>query len=172
MRKTALFLSVFLLASTAGASSVFKRTLDAKKGRYLAQGVFIGGKAGTGFSLLNVRHRASTKLKMARVILDMGDMSGRPLHQGLGYFQVAVEKDPARVVVDLSQVSRSRLSEKKLAEIFSKSPYIKSVDFTEDPEDGSSTLVLNLKHQMAAEVYRLHSSQKPNRIVIDLKQTL
>lgn len=168
MRKFVYILCVFVAAQAEGA--VPKKALDKKVNAYVNDGIIIGGRAGQAYSLLNVRRDVSPKIGMERVILDIGDMDGRPLRGGVAYFQASVEKNPARVVLDLAQVNRSAVTEAKLKKAFLKSPYVKSVELMADPEDRSATMVLNLKENMGVEVFEMPSTTRASRIVIDLKK--
>ena len=169
MRKIILFLTVAISVPSL-AASIYKRALDTKTDQYITQGVVIGGNSGAGFTLLNVRRESSSKLALERVILDIGDRDGKPLLNKLGYFHVSVEQNPSRVVIDLSQVNRSAVSEAGISRIFSKSPFVKTVEMMMEPEDNSAKLVLNTKVPVAAEIFKLPSASKASRIVIDIKK--
>jgi hypothetical protein len=161
----ALLLSV---GSVAMASSPFKQSLTMKKNHYLADGLFIGGKAGNGSSLLGLRRAFSAKAALERVIVDLGDGDGKPAGKHLGYFQASVDAGQNRVVLDLAQLKLSKISEQQIKGLFKDSPYVASVEFTLDPEDKAGTMVLNLKRPMQLEVFELLDSRKPGRVVLDL----
>lgn len=163
-------LVAFLTAESAFSASIYKKALDTKKNQYLTSGVVIGGQAGAGFTLLNVRREHSKKLSMERIIFDVGDRSGQPLLKRLGYFHVSVEKNPSRIVIDLSQVARSQVSEMDLARLFSKSPFVSKVEMSMEPEDSAAKIILNMKSPIAAEVFEMPSQKKASRVVIDLKK--
>ncbi len=163
-------LSLLAVCPDVNAVSQYKRALDKKLNAYTSDGVVVGGRAGQSYSLINVRRDLSAKIGMERVILDLGDMEGRPLKGGASYFQASIEKNPARIVIDLAQVSRSAVTEAKLRKMFAKSPYIKSVELTADPEDRSATLVLVLKQAMGVEVFEMPSAKRASRIIVDLKK--
>lgn len=165
-----LVLALAFTTTQAFGASIYKKALDTKKDQYLTSGVVIGGSAGPGFTLLNVRHETSKKLAMERIIFDLGNREGQPLLNKLGYFHVSVEKNPARVIIDLSQVARSRVSELDLARLFSKSPFVAKVEMSMEPEDSAAQIVLNTKGPIAAEVFEMPSAKKASRLVIDLKK--
>lgn len=156
----------------AQGASVYKKALDKKLNAYLDEGVIVGGRAGTGYSLLNARRDLSDKMGVERLILELGDIEGHPLRSQAGFFHASVEKNPPRVVIDLSQLSRSAVSEARLREIFKKSPNVKNVELTSDPEDRSATLVLHLKNSVALEAFELPANGKASRLVFDLKKVL
>ncbi len=158
--------------STVWAASAYKQTLTVKKNQYAEDGVFVGGKAGGGTSLLNVRRIYSPKSKLERVVLDLGDREAQPAGKNIGYFQVALDSKENRVVVDLSQLKLSRVSEVAVQNLFKKSPYVASVGLTLDPEDKAGTLVLNLKRPMRLEVFQVLKDNAPGKIVMDLSPRL
>lgn len=168
--RLALMIGLALTVGQAEGASSYKKALDKKLNAYLDQGVVVGGRAGSGFSLLNVRRDLSPKIGMERVILDLGDLEGRPLRGRTSYFQASIEKNPPRVVIDLAQLSRSAVTEAKLKKLFAKSPNIKKVELTSDPEDRSASLVLALNSVMNVEIFEMPATDKASRIVIDLKK--
>jgi hypothetical protein len=153
---------------SVGAATPYKRSLTVKHGNYLSDGVFTGGHAGTGSSLLSVRRAYSPKAQLERVIVDMGDKDAQPAGKDMGYFQASMDSHNRRIVLDISQLRYSKVSEQQVQNIFRKSPYVASVAFTLDPEDKAATMVLNLKRPMKLEVFQLLKNKKPARIVMDL----
>lgn len=157
-------------SSQASAASVFKSSLTEKSDKYASTGVFMGGRAGISQSLTAVRRTASTKVGMERVILDLAKADGKPFTES-GYFHVSVDESKSRVVIDIGQIMRTATTEQSLRKMFAKSPYVKSVDFTLDPQDSTGTIVLNLKTPMKAEVFQMPGNKKRTaRLVIDLKK--
>jgi hypothetical protein len=154
---------------TAGwAATPYKQSLATKKNIYAADGVFVGGKAAGGTSLLNVRRVFAEKSRIERVTLDIGDKDARPAGRDIGYFQVSVDSKDNRIVVDLSQLKLSRVSETAVQNLFKKSPYVASASLTLDPEDKAGTLVLNLKRPVKVEVFQMLKDRAPGKIVMDL----
>lgn len=162
-------LPLVLIGSEVFAASPYKQSLTVKKNSYIQDGVFTGGQAGSGSTLLGVRRAYSAKAKLERVIVDMGDKDGKSARpENMGYFQASVDASRNRVVLDLAQLKMSMVTERSLAETFKKSPYVKSVEFTLDPEDKAGSLVLNLKRPMRLETFRISAPGKPARVVMDL----
>jgi hypothetical protein len=155
-------------AFQALAATPYKRTLSVKSNSYLKDGVFIGGKAGEGTSLLGVRRAYSAKAKLERVIVDLGDQDARPAGMNPGYFQVSMDAATNRVILDLAQLRLSKVSEAQVQNLFRKSPYVADARLTLDPEDKAATMVLKLKRPMRMEVFQLKNKKKPGRVVIDL----
>jgi hypothetical protein len=164
---------ILVLLALAGpsvfAASTYKKSLDVKRNEYLRDGVFIGGQAGTGASLLGLRRTYSGKLQTERVIVDLGDKDANPSGTQVGYFQVSMDAKNQRVILDLAQLMISKVNERQIQETFQKSPYVKSTELTLDPEDHAATLVLNLKGPMKLEVFQIRKAKKPGRVVMDLK---
>lgn len=160
----------FLVFASAGsmAASPYKQSLTQKKNLYVKDGVFIGGKAGEGSSLLGVRRAFSGKAKLERVIVDLGDHEAKPAGKDIGYFQVSMDQKNNRVVVDIPQFRYSKVSEAALKNLFRKSAYVAEASLTLDPEDKAATMVLKLKKPMKLEVFELLDKSKPGRVVMDL----
>jgi len=167
MLRTILMVAGFL-GFQAFAASPYKQSLTTKSNSYVKDGVFTGGKAGQGSSLLGVRRTFSDKARVERVIVDLGDHEAKPAGRNPGYFQVAMDSKNNRVVMDLSQLRFSKVTEQQLKSIFAKSPYVSSVSLTLDPEDRAATMVLKLKRPMRLEVFQLLDNKKPGRVVMDL----
>lgn len=164
--------SILLFVVSAGFSTLamtpYKRTLSVKSNTYMKDGVFIGGRASQGSSLLAVRRSFSAKAKVERVIVDLGDHESKPAGLNPGYFQVSMDSVNNRVIVDLAQLRFSKISESQLQNVFRRSPYVADASLTLDPEDKAGTMVLKLKRPMRLEVFQLKNKNKPGRVVIDL----
>jgi hypothetical protein len=102
-------------------------------------------------------------------VVALGDREGKPSGKAIGYYQVSLDPQNKRVILDLAQLKLSSLSEPQLKNIFKKSPYVASTELTLDPEDKAGTLVLHLKQPVKAEVFELLKDRQPSRVVIDLK---
>jgi hypothetical protein len=152
----------------AGAATPYRRALDSKQNRYVTEGVFTGGRAGLGSSILAVRRSYSAKARLERVVVDLGDREAKPAGTSIGYFQAALDPGRKRLVLDISQLRLSKVSEQQVQRLFKKSPYVSSVELTLDPEDKAATMVLNLKRPMRVEVFQLLKAKAPGRIVMDL----
>lgn len=169
MRAFMVFAIVILAGATARAATPFKQSLSEKKNIYMRDGVFTGGRAGAAGpagSIITVRRGFSAKAQLERVIVNMGDREGKPLKMEPTYFQASMDAANRRVILDITQLRLSKVSEQQIRKLFKGSPYVESVNFTLDSEDKSASMVLNLKRPMKLEVFRL---AKPARIVMDLK---
>lgn len=169
MWQLTVFTAVLSLFSTpAFGASAFKKALEVKKNNYIDKGTVIGGQAGQGFSLLKVRSQASKKHGIERVVLNLGDEQGRLLQGRLSFFQVNVEPERSRIVINLSQVAQSKVTVEDLKKTFRNSPFIRSATLVPDLNGNDMSLVLQLKQQAKAEVFQLTEKGKPGRLVVDL----
>ncbi len=137
-----------------------------KLNAFYDSGVFIGGESGKAFSILNVERK--NEKTGERIVINYGDEGGRKLMGKTGFFHVSLEQNPPRLVVDLSQVQRTGVDEKKLAAIFRNSANVKSTEMTMDPEDFSTNLTLYLKQPVRARVNTFKDPKQQGRIVIDV----
>lgn len=169
MRGWILVLLATNLSFEAFAASPYKRSLAQKNNTYVQDGVFIGGEANGGTSLLGLRRAFSRKIGLERVIVDIGNREAKPDAKDLGYFQVSLDAPRQRIVLDLTQLRISKVSEQQIQDTFKKSPFVRSAELTLDPEDQSASLVLNLKQPMKLEVFELRKRGKAARVVMDLK---
>jgi hypothetical protein len=170
MGKLAIILALGICSAEVFAYSPYKQALPKKTSAYSTNTVFMGGRAEKLQSLMRVRRIHSTKVGLERVILDLGSEDYRPMAES-GYFHVSVDGNNSRVVIQLSQMSKTLTNEQQLRKVFAKSKFVKSVDFTVDPEDSTGTVVLNLKKPMKAEVFSLSGKKKQTaRLILDLKR--
>lgn len=166
--RSIVILVLLISGSSALAMSPFKKALEQKNNAYVSDGLFTGGQAGAGSTLLGVRRSFSKKAQIERIIIDMGDREAKPIFKQMGYFQASVDQKNQQIVLDLSQLKMSRLSEPQIKEVFKNSPYVATAEFTADPQDRSGSIVLKLKRPMKLEVFELKGGRKPARIVMDL----
>ncbi len=161
---------MWLWCFVVDASIPPKRALDHKKNMYIQEGVLVGGRTGDGFSLVDIRRLSSKKDKagLERLVIQLGDRKGNPLKGPMGYYHVAVEKDPHRIVIDLTQVGVSRLTEAQILARLRELKSFKDAFVVQDSEAGSLKIVLSLKRPVAIEVFEPKSKEKPPRLVIDL----
>lgn len=160
-------LGLLLVPGTSWGLKDYKRSMPKKLNSYLSEGVVIGGVAGRGFSLRDVRRKFGKKTKVERVVLDLGDENGAPL-MGTSYFHIEVDSANSRIIMDLSQVQRSKLTESELKKIFSGSPYLALQSIAYDPEDRATNLILNMKRPIQVEIFSPKQANKPGRIILDV----
>ncbi|MEQ1664129.1 MAG: hypothetical protein ABL927_01985 [Bdellovibrionales bacterium] len=173
MKLLALNLGLMLVILSLNASAAIdKKIAPLKKlNQYLELGQFSGGEAGTTHSLLGVRSIISQKDKLERLILDLGNSEGKPLLGKISYFQVSIEPNNPRIIIDLSQIAASSVNDETIKSLVKKSPYIKSAKVHFDPSDTSISIQLFLKKKMKMEAFQLLSKNEPGRIAIDLHDT-
>ncbi len=169
----AIVLFVFTLGFSVSWAAIDRmQALDVKKHIYIENGTVVGGEAGRTFSLLDVRRMPASKDKIERIFFDLGDEAGKPLKNRVSYFQVTVEKNNPRVVIDLSQMLGSDIDFAKLKKVFAKSPYVREARINYDPIDTTITVQLILKKPMQVEAFKLVAKDRPSRLVVDLKEKL
>lgn len=126
----------------------------------------VGGQAGLGFSLLDLR---STKAgKKERLVIDVGGLNGSALKGKPGYFHAEILKNPHRLVIDFSQMPSSKMSLKDLRQRLAHSAGVKSANFSLDPIDQTLSLVLELKNNPKVKVYQVAGQKKTSKVVVDL----
>ena len=169
-------LSAFLIIGLLSMQNVFAatdihRAAKKKIDQYIKKGAIIGGQTGKGFSLLGIRRHFAGGSKTERIIFDLGDKKGDPLKGELSFYNISVEPQFKRIVVDLAQVYKTALTEKDLNAKFKTSPLVQKVFLTFDPVDQNTTIVFMLKNSAAVEAFELGDKTKnPRRLVLDIKK--
>lgn len=105
---------------------------------------------------------------MERVVLDIGDLLGKPALNALAYHHVNVDAQKKQLTVEMNQVARSALDQETVKTLFKDSPYVRSADLIFDPEDLTTSLILDFNTKTKVEVFHLVSPEDPSRIVIDI----
>ncbi|MCB0422667.1 MAG: hypothetical protein KDD61_16820 [Bdellovibrionales bacterium] len=160
---------LFLIVTADGAPN-FKSASTNKKGLYLVDGVFQGGRTLIeGTSLLNIRRHYYPKQKTERLVFDMGDFFGRPLLNRVGHFYVKINKHRRSINIEFTDLKKLNMSKDKLLRVVAQSPLINDFTYSFDPLDHSFVLVLKMKENVAVEAFQLPSAQKASRIVLDIK---
>lgn len=148
------FWAVALVSLGIGASAgAVPSPLLVKVGKVspaIKTGVAIGGQAGVEFSLLSVQSEASPEGE--RLILGYGDRYGNSLKAEPGFYQIALDRDARRLVIDLAQVNKTAVDPQKLARILLASKLVASSEITMDPYDGSTNITLLLKEPVRLKV--------------------
>lgn len=162
---TSLFI---LLASTTVFAALPPRQAPAP-GKILAgQGETIGGVAGSGFTLMDLRRTASKNKKLERIVIDVGDRDGA-LKKGLpGYYHVELKQNPARLVVDFSQMPRSVLDQNHLINRMRGSAIVTQTAMSLDPVDNTLNLTFGLKKNTKVRVLQVAGQKSTSKVVIDL----
>ncbi len=131
----------------------------------------MGGSLGSGeVSLLALDRKFNPKQKTERIFLSFGDGKGYP-RSTLGYYHIAVESDPPRIVLDLSRMQKTAVSELAIREIFKGSAFIESTVLTMDPEDHSTNLTLRLSQAVEVASVERRSPRGGAQLVLALRPT-
>ena len=128
----------------------------------------IGGVAGSGFTLLDLRVTQDRNKKIERIVMDVGDMNGEPLKGLPGYFHVELKDNPQKLVIDLAQTPHSKVDDRKLAAAFQKSLAVSKTAITVDPTDNTLTISLDLKKNTRARVLQVAGQKQTSKVVVDL----
>lgn len=135
----------------------------------ISDGAAMGGTASDSFTLTAV-NRENLPNGEEKWIIGYGDRGGRPLVAGPGFFQVSVDRNSRRVLLDLAQVARSLVATSALDKIVKESRLVGSSDLTMDPVDHSTNITLNMKSPVAVQV--VSDTSNGGRLVLFLKPTL
>lgn len=142
--------------------------LHVKPGRALnvhAGSIANGGAALDEFSLLSVSLAPAASSE--RVVLNYGDRFGKVWKGEPGFFQIALDKGGSRVVIDLSQVTRTGIDPMQLRKALASSKLVASSDMTMDPQDQTTNLTLTMKRPVSLSLSTVSGSR--SQIVLDLK---
>lgn len=140
-----------------------------KSGKFLSQGVFIGGKVGADVSLINIKRKPSRDGRKERVLIEMGNKEGLPLthNKEIGYFHAQIQELPYRLIIDFSQMEKSSLNEDYVSNLFKNSLFIKNISLTSDPENNSTNLTFIFNSPIKIEFF-LSPNKKKRLIVVDV----
>lgn len=133
----------------------------------IENGNTIGGRAGEEFSLLGIRAETIAGRDGERFVISYGDVSGKPFKGEPGFFQVELDRDARRIVIDMAQMSRTAIAPNQLAKVLGTSKYVASTEMTMDPHDGSTNITLALKTPVKMSVNSVKGAQ--GRIVIEVQ---
>ncbi|OQW47291.1 MAG: hypothetical protein A4S09_15975 [Proteobacteria bacterium SG_bin7] len=140
---------------------------------FAGTGIFQGGESGRAYSLLDIKRTQpkNNSPDHEHFSIFYGDEIGRKILGKTGYFHIILEKNPDRLVIDLSQVQKTAVDEKQLAAIFRNSELVSKTEMTMDPEDLSTNITLYLKQPVKARVKSNTDGKKPGQLVIDMVKT-
>jgi len=134
----------------------------------VSEGEAMGGVAGTGFSLMDLRRSADAKRNVERIVIDIGDMQGNPQKGLPAYFHAELKKNPNRLVLDFNQTPNSRLDDGRLSQRFKGSLFVQKSSMILDPEDKALNLTFDLKPGTFARVMQVRGDKTTAKVVIDL----
>lgn len=156
-----------LIAPHFTFAAIPPKSAPAKPQRILANRAAVsGGVAGKGFSIRDVT-LASTP-KKDRVVIDIGDLEGKPLRGMPGYYHAELQSNPPRLILDFSQTPSALIEEAALRNKLKKSNRIANAKMLLDPTDQTLSLILDLKKGTKAQVFQVKGEKGPGRVVVDL----
>ncbi len=171
---TALIISISTLISLGAQAAIpIQQAGNEKKERYLGAGVFVGGFEQGPMTLVNVRHSFAAPTRLERLVFDIAPGPNANGANRPGFFHISIQQSKGlnRIVVDLSDVQKTDVTEKQVSALLSRSHYFSGATFYKDEKNKSLTVEMSLKAKVKVEVFELSSPDKPGRIVIDAKAT-
>jgi hypothetical protein len=160
--------ATLILTSSAFAAIPAKKQVVAPMRILVGEGVSIGGLAGTGFTLLDLRRTADRKKKIERLVLDVGDRTGAVMKGWPGYYHAELKKNPSRLVLDFAQMGSSRIDQVSLNTRLKNSLAIQKSNITVDPVDSTLNLTLDLKPNTRVRVAQVPGKKMTSKVVVDL----
>ena len=155
-----------LFSISAWAAIPVHQANGEKQNQYIDNGVFVGGRDHGPLTLLNVRH--SLKGKIERLVFDLGQKGVVGGVERPGFFHISIQTKPQRIVIDLENVTNTKVTAQQISHLFSKSPYLSKISLFEDSFHQNMTIELPLKSPAQMEVFELVTAGKPGRIVLDI----
>ncbi len=126
-----------------------------------------GGRANEEFSLLSVALAQLPSSASERIVLSYGDRFGKVWKGEPGFFQVALDRGGSRVVIDLSQVTKTGIDPVQLKKALASSKLVASSDMTMDPQDQTTNLTLVMKKPVSLSLATVSGAR--SQLVLDLK---
>jgi hypothetical protein len=164
--KLVLVALILSLGLSAGAAP---KSLSPVPGKILSgTGSKAGGIAGPGFTLLDIKSNFNRQAGIERLLIDVGDIDGRQRKGYPGYFQVELQNNSRRVVIDFAQMPASLVDVKKVQEKFKDSIFVKRAKMLADPSDDTLSLVLDLKKPAKLKVFQVPGQKTTSKVVLDL----
>ncbi len=134
----------------------------------IGKGSQIGGVAGAGFTLMDLRLSQDKKKHIDRIVVDVADMEGRNIRGLPGYFHAELKSNPQKLIVDFSQMPKTRIDEKKLAVILKRSRAVQATKMTIDPIDHTLSISLDLKKNTKVRIQQVAGLKQTSKVVFDL----
>lgn len=166
--KILVILFLGLMISKNALASIAKDLPEKPLNEITTEGVFRGGQAGAGFSLLDIKRVVSTSKKAERMIFEIGTHKGEKYSGQPGYFHAQLSKKPPELTIDFAQTVLTKFDSQKLIEIFKKSKLIKKTFMSTDSEDNSTNITMVFRRPVKARVYTLAPKDNSPKVVIDI----
>jgi len=124
-----------------------------------------GGSALDEFSLLKVDDSVSGSSE--KLVLNYGDRFGKVWKGEPGFFQVALDRGGSRIVIDLSQVTKTGIDPVQLRKALAKSKYVAMSDMTMDPQDQTTNMTLTLKSPVQLSLSTVSGSR--SQVILEMR---
>lgn len=128
----------------------------------------IGGQAGAGFSLLNLQKIQAKNGRAERLIFEVGTKDGYVLKGLPGYFNAQNQVGPNRIVLDFSQMMKSKINEAFIKGILKDSKFITGVKLTSDPQDKTLSMILDLNTAVQMKTVQVAGKKQTAKVVLDI----
>lgn len=161
-------LTALLLALPTFAAVPQKKAAPAVPKILSGTGATYGGLAGSGFTLMDLRHTADPSKKVERLVFDIGDKEGAAMRGWPGYYHAELKDNPQRLVIDFAQMPNSRLDQVALNNRLKGSMAVKNTVLSLEPVDNTLNLTMDLKKNTKVRVYQVMGKNTTSKVVVDL----
>lgn len=162
-----LFCISILFLNLPAVAAIQQKTSAAVIAPFLKENTsFIGGQAGRGFSILDVRLSQDLKLKQERLVLDIGDLNGAPLKGKTGFYHV--ENKGTKIVISFSQMPKTIFDKNKLLQLTKGSLSIGKTYFVEEPDSSTTKLILEFKAKPRIKIFDIKGNQSTAKMILDI----
>lgn len=127
---------------------------------------FIGGQAGRGFSILDIRRTQDLKRQQERLVLDIGDLNGAPLKGKTGFYHV--EYRDKKMIISFSQMPKTLMSKESLLKISKGSLSLEKTYFIEEADNSTMKLVLEFKSKPRVKIFDIKGQKTTAKLIVDL----
>jgi hypothetical protein len=121
--------------------------------------------------LLDLRRSYSDKAKTERFVIDLAEANFEKLSGPVGYYQIEVKQNPARVILNFPQALNARFENKELANKLRGSTFVKSSKIEFDRIGQALYITLELKKSVAVRAIPVDGGQQTAKLVLDLMES-
>lgn len=158
-------LVIFCLLFTQNSMASHRPEKIAPKSALPQHQVIRGGQAGAGFSIRDIGLAIGSNGKEEKIVIDVGDVEGRPLNGQVGYFHSDFDRKLNRLSLDLAQLYGSEIDELTLSKKLANSSMVRNSIITMDPEDHSTNILLYFNRPVELQVFSMPSK---GQLVIEI----
>ncbi len=122
-------------------------------------GAVHGGLAGRGFSLLDLKSEIAKSQKLERLTVQIGDAALQPYVGAPGYFHIENRPETHQVIIHFLQALNAKFDDRKLAQTFAHSPFVKTSQMNFEPESQTMSLILQMKKSASLRVLPVNGTK-------------